>query len=136
VADFKPPVRESTIISMAHRCFAQGVHGRTGLTFEYLVRLAYADGHRMLTIGGMIADESGRQNLTNAALSALWFLSRGKDGALIEIPRFVFTQKEVAVLEQRLPSGARPARTGVTQTEFDQFRRFYRYWPSYSEALV
>jgi len=137
VDDFRPPVRERNIIQLTERCFSQGILGRPGLTFEYLIRLAYADGHRMLTIGGMIADDTARENLGNSAMDTLWFLSRGESGPLVEIPKFIFTQKEIAVLEHEFPNASVvPAETGVTQLEFDEFRRFYRYWPSYSEALV
>jgi hypothetical protein len=91
----------------------------------------------MLTIGGMVADEPVRQSLAALPISELWFLSRTEGETPIEIPKFVFTQKEIAVLEQRLPTTAKvPTHTGVKQADFEAFRKFYRYWPSYSEALV
>jgi hypothetical protein len=137
VENFKPAVREQTIVTMAERCFTQGLRGRSNFSFEHLVRLAYADGHRMLTIGGMVADEPVRQSLAALPISELWFLSRTEGETPIEIPKFVFTQKEIAVLEQRLPTTAKvPTHTGVKQADFEAFRKFYRYWPSYSEALV
>jgi hypothetical protein len=137
VGDFRPPARETTILSMLERSLAQGLSGRVGLTFEYLVRLAYADGHRMLTVGGMIADSAARAKLSGDGLADLWYLSRGPSGGIVEIPKLVFTQKEVAELEQCLPTQEKPpVRVGVSQEDFDNLRLFYRYWPSYGELLA
>jgi hypothetical protein len=135
--DFKPPKREQTIVSMVERCISQGIRGRTGLSFEYLVRMTYADGHRMLTVGGLIADQSAREKLSGDGLSDLWFLSRGAGGSTIHIPRLVFTPKEVTVLEQHFPDGTKvPRGMGISLEDVELLRRFYKYWPSYMESLV
>ena len=136
-ADFKPPKRDATIVRMVERCINQGLVGRNGLSFEYLIRLAYADGRRMLTVGGMIVDGASKPRVSGEQLADIWFLSRGEQGAVVDIPRLVFTDKEVAALERWMPTGAGvPKNMGLTADEVDRFRRFYRYWPSYSEALV
>jgi hypothetical protein len=137
IADFKPPVREQTIVSIVERCIKRGLKGRRGITFETLVRLTYADGHRMLTIGGMIADDIARQYLSGTALADLWFLSRGTSGAVIDMPKLVFTPKEITVLEQCFPDGSAPAtEMGVEPSEIESLRKLYRYWPAYTEHLT
>ena len=137
VDDFKPPVRERTIISLIERCIKRGLRGRPDISFEYLIRLTYADGHRMLTVGGMIADVTARKYLSGEALADLWFLSREKSGYALEIPKLVFTPKEIAVLEQQFPGGSEaPRDIGIDRSDIEALQRFYRYWPSYAEALV
>ena len=135
-ADFKPTVRDRTIVKMIERCVKRGIRGRIDLTFEYLIRLHYADGHKMLTVGGMIADQSARENLSKSTLDQLWFLSRDQEGESIGIPKLVFTPKEVCALEQAYPDGVMPKGLGISNEDFDAFNLFYRYWPSYTETLV
>jgi hypothetical protein len=136
-SDFNMTKRTATIQRMIDCAIQQGVRGRTDLSFEYMIQIAYADGHKMLTIGGMIADGSARQMLSGSSLTELWYIQRDPISKPIEIPRLIHTRKEMLLLEQCLPGGTDiPKEIGLAKRDVEVLRRFYRYWPSYFEGLV
>jgi hypothetical protein len=64
-------------------------------------------------------------------------MSRARTGNTVNIPRVVFTPKEVAALEQCFPdSTSLPRKMGIAKADLEEFRKLYRYWPSYSETLA
>jgi hypothetical protein len=135
--DFSGSCIVETYLKMIDRCVQAGLKGRGDISFETLVVITYADGHKMLTVGGMIADHKARMMLGSDSISRLWFLKRQTVTQPLNIPRIVLTRKEILYLERYCPSG-KPAleKTGVDRDTFAEFQKFYRFWPSYFEIFA
>ena len=135
VSDFAGDNRLMTFLKVVMRCITRGLSTRDGITFEPLINMTYADGHKMLTVGGMVADENARASLKSIPLEQLPFIRRKIPGKPFHIPRFVFTKRELLSMEASCPGGQLDLKTGVKKSEFKKFLPFYRYWPTYSEIL-
>ena len=94
-ADFTPERRTSTLLAIIRRCLNRGLMGRDGITFEPLINMTYADGHRMLTVGGIIVDKSIQEVLLRSPLNNLKFVRRDLSASPLDIPKFIFTKREL-----------------------------------------
>jgi hypothetical protein len=115
---------------------------RSGLvsrSLEYisLFAFAYADGHKMLTVGGMIGTAQDREQLDASALQELDYVrfDTTAEAFRIDIPRL--TRKERLLLDK-----AMPAQLSWKLKEFElpeelvnAYKSIYRYLPLYAELI-
>ncbi len=115
-----------------------GIQSREKLIFEPLFSFQYADGHKMLTLGGMIADEGNRNTLRKIDWDQLPFIRRNfcESPFTIECP--VLTRKEKLYLDSEMPceSDWFPQDFLLSQEELDQYKKVHKYYPSYAELLL
>ncbi len=104
------------------------------LRFNQLFHFHYADGTKMMTMGGLIVNESDERKLGPKHFKDLSFYMPGLDSYLIECP--LLTWKEIKLLDERLPRSApdvvRP--TWIPEAERRKYGKLYRYFPSFSEV--
>ena len=106
------------------------------LHYDQLFNFHYADGAKMLTFGGLIANDADRSRFDVAGLNSLNYVRTSDDSYAIETPNL--TLREIHFLDSRLPStpsrikdaGALPA------SEVLKYRKIYRYFPSFSEVEI
>ncbi|HUF04858.1 MAG TPA: O-methyltransferase [Aridibacter sp.] len=131
----KLPLLNASIIEKA---ISEGLVGRTDVSFRPLFSFVYADGHEMLSIGGMIASSKDKAKLGNMDWNKLSFV---RDDLYIEPFRIkvpLITRKERFVLDASMPSAG-----GWTPTEFemriediDAYCEIYRYYPAFTEMFL
>ncbi len=107
---------------------------RWRLDYCQLFNFHYADGARMLTVGGYFVNGRDRRKVPPEAFSDLSFVRTGPDPCLIEVP--VLTWREANYLDRRLPRLAPnvPKPAWLPTEERRRYAKIYRYFPTYLEA--
>jgi hypothetical protein len=138
LSDFSESRLTQRNIEILERAIGTGLAGRQHVSFLPLFNFEYADGHKMLTIGGMIVSEDDKRrilssNLPRAAYARLDFK---KPPYRIRIPRL--TRKERMHLDANMPSRPRwrPKDFEVNSDDIKAYREIYPFLPAYAELLL
>ncbi len=98
----------------------------------------YADGHRMLSLGGMIGTDDDERHIRALDRNELFFLKDDitDDPFQIRVP--LVTRKERHYLDQNMPCqrGWTPDEFEMTSGDVEDYRKIYRYYPAYTETLL
>jgi len=131
----KLPMLNAHIIDQAIK---QGLAGRIGVTFQPLFNFVYRDGHRMVTVGGMLTTESERRRLRSSSLVDMPYCRRSLDISPydIRVPRL--TRKERLYLDGAMPCADdwQPEDFELSQEDALAYRDVYRFFPAYAELLL
>jgi len=102
--------------------------------FDQLFHFHYADGIKMMSVGGLIVAPRDRAKLGPRHFKDLSFYRPGAEPYLIESP--LLTLREIKLLDEKLPRSAptvmRP--TWIPEAERRKYGKIYRYFPSFSEV--
>jgi len=98
----------------------------------------YADGHKMLSVGGMIGGVEDKRRIKSLNRKELFFM-RDKitdEPFLIRVP--LVTRKERHYLDQNMPCRANwsPSEFEMKAADVKDYRAIYRYYPAYTEMLL
>jgi hypothetical protein len=112
---------------------------RPGVHWRQLFNFRYADGHRMLTFGGVLVDPSVEKRLENCHFEELPYYQSGEAPFAIEVPNL--TGAEVHKLAQSMP---RPSsskhkallRLAIEERDLENYEALYRYLPQFIESHV
>jgi len=106
------------------------------VSFTQLFNFNYADGVKMLTVGGILTNESDRQKLNQKHFKDLQFVRTAATEEAYRIESPVLTLREIRYLDGKLPRIARSARHPKWLPEEDRKRygKIYRYFPTFSEV--
>lgn len=107
----------------------------TGAQFEYTqwFNFRYADGAKMLTVGGTIFDAGFQFQAQGMGLEELEFTRSGREAYEIEVPHL--THREMAHLESRFPCPAGDAGLDfLHDEEIARYAALYRYYPRYADV--
>ena len=90
----------------------------------------------MLTLGGIIDEESAEERLQDAGILRLPHVRRGEEPELISVPPLTVREKEW--IDSNLISGSKEVRKdfGLDDRLLKNYVRFYKYYPTYYETLV
>lgn len=104
------------------------------IEFRQLFNFHYADGSRMLSVGGVMLNTEDRTRLGDDQFQDLDYYRPGTDSFLIETP--LLTQREIKLLDEQLPAegGAVSPPAWIPEQERLKYGRVYRYFPSFSEV--
>jgi len=102
------------------------------LEFLQLFNFSYADGRQMLSIGGMIGSADEKKRLRSSDIYQLKFVNETEKPIVISAPPL--TQRERLWLDQNLESPLKQFE--MKSDDVAHYRRYYRYYPSYFEALL
>jgi hypothetical protein len=102
------------------------------LEFFPIFNFAYADGRLMLSLGGMIGTKATAQKLKRTGVKRLPFVSDGPEPVVISVPPL--TARERLWLDQNV--GSPRASFEIQRDAVSHYRKYYRYYPSYFEALL
>jgi hypothetical protein len=125
-------------IEIIERALKAGLVGRTDVAFIPIFNFLYADGHQMLTLGGMIGTDVERRKLRGSELEDVSYF-RGDLKAKpyqIRIPRI--TRKERLFLDGAMPCGSKwkPKDFELSSEDILAYREVYRFLPAYAELLL
>jgi hypothetical protein len=119
----------------------RGLNGREGVDFQLLFHFVYEDGHRMLTIGGMIVNRAVHSRLKKSSLFGdlgpcyiRW--RRSQRPYVIQVP--VVTRKERLYLDAAMPcrDNWRPRQFEMGKREVLAYRDIYRFAPQFAELIL
>lgn len=108
------------------------------LEFLPLFKFVYADGHEMVTLGGMIGGEEERRILDSCDWSGAHYLRRdlGEPAYRIHVPRL--TRRERLFLDRHMPcpDSWEPGDFELGKDEIEAYREIHRFYPHYGEFLA
>lgn len=122
---------------------AKGLSDRNGpltsskkMRFQQLINLSYSDDAQMMTIGGILYEESDQAVMEKCAFSELHFYRDGDDPCVIRAPKL--TQKEIRCVNALLPKvPAVPlVLPGVPVSDLEDYAMIYRHYPSFVESFL
>lgn len=115
-----------------------GLVGRSNTRFLPLFKFEYADGHRMITLGGMVGTETETRRLRGSALQKLSFvrLDTQDEPYQIRVPHL--TRKERLYLDSQMPceDGWNPEDFELEEQYVQAYKEIYRYYPVYAELFL
>jgi len=107
-------------------------------TFIGMFSFLYADGHRMLSVGGMIGGEEDRRRIRSLNSEELFFMRKNitDEPFLIRVP--LVTRRERHYLDQNMPCDKDwlPIEFEMKPADVEDYRAIYRYYPAYTEMLL
>jgi hypothetical protein len=105
----------------------------TKLKYRQLFNFHYADGAKMLTVGGILYDEGQTGRLQSCNFDALKFTRTGVDPYFIEPPNL--TYREMRHIDTFLPiRDAEILLPGVPAQDIQRYSELYRYFPHFAET--
>lgn len=112
---------------------------RTGpdVRFDQVFHFRYADGAKMVTLGGLIhsTDAEETERARACGFGDFDFYRPSTEPYLIHVPKL--TYRETRFLDQRLPidgAAALAASAAIPADELKYYERIYRYFPTFAEA--
>ena len=128
----------SRLVAIIEKAIMHGLAGRNDVKFIPLLNFVYADGHRMLSIGGMIGNDDDGRKLNTISREQLPFLRKSivADPFNIRVP--LLTRKERLHLDSAMPchSSWRPREFEMKPEDLQAYREIYPYFPAYTEMLL
>jgi hypothetical protein len=116
----------------------EGMAGRPDVNYIPLFDFIYADGHRMLSVGGMIGTNAEKLKVTSIDTEGAAYLRLAAEGQPYEIVVPKLTGKERHLLDAAMPCAAswRPKEFGLSKSDIEAYRGIYRFLPAYAELLL
>ncbi|MBQ08607.1 MAG: hypothetical protein CMD96_02325 [Gammaproteobacteria bacterium] len=131
----KLPEINASIIKQA---ISEGLLGRKNVSFIPLFNFLYADGHQMISLGGMIGSEDHKQKTKILDKQKLPFLRNDivKYPYKIRVP--LVTRKERLYLDSAMPCNKnwKPKEFELKKKEIEDYRKIYKYYPAYTEMFL
>jgi hypothetical protein len=137
--DFTAGQIPKRVMNVVKGAVISGIGMREGISFEPLFNFLYADGHEMLTIGGIICSNQEKKKLRQIDWEKDLFFVR-RDFSLppfrIEVP--VLTRKERLLIDSQMPCEPEwiPSEFEIEIEDIKKYSRVYRYCPLYAELLL
>jgi hypothetical protein len=115
-----------------------GLVGRPDIEFSSLFNFVYQDGHKMLTIGGVLGGTSETRDLKACDFDGLSFIRKSleEEPYNIRVPRL--TRKERLYLDSFMPCTDKwkPRDFEMSPEDVAAYREIYRFYPSFAELLL
>jgi len=105
-------------------------------TYQQLFNFHYSDGALMLTIGGILCEKRDLDKMARGFFETLAFVKTGAEPYVIQVP--CLTLKEMRHLNSQLPRLGVEGLTvpGVPPSQIKSYAEVYRYFPTFTEALL
>ncbi|MFX1487478.1 MAG: O-methyltransferase, partial [Promethearchaeota archaeon] len=109
------------------KSITEGLKGRSEPCFVPLFHFLYSDGHRMLTIGGMVGTKKDRRKIMKSRLAHMDYvrLRFEEKPFWIRVPKI--TRKERLYLDSNMPSdpGWKPKEFEMSDEDLENYRSIY-----------
>jgi hypothetical protein len=124
--------------SIIDNCCAAALIARKEVSFIPLFNFLYKDGHKMLSLGGMIGSESDREKMASLDRHDLPFLAKNFSDKPYEIKVPLVTRKERLYLDSVMPCSDKwkPKDFEMKPEDIEAYRQIYRFFPAYTEMLL
>lgn len=114
------------------------------LVYEQLFNFHYADGVKMLTIGGMLVNVADKKLFDLVQFDEYSFIKRNEEVFSIDVP--ILTTKEIRFLNSKLPNGIsedgiflvpvpNSVNPNLPSTDIQKYSKIYSFFPLYTEAF-
>lgn len=136
--DFAPINLPATLVRILSNAIKDGLSGRREVAFLPLYNFLYADGHKMLTFGGMIGGETEERQLKSCDFEDVNFMRFNIETPPYEIKAPIITRKERLHLDSSMPcpAGWTPSEFELDAAAVNAYSEIYRYYPAYAEMLL
>lgn len=107
--------------------------------FRPLFNFEYADGHRMITIGGIILNNKDYRTLKKSRISKQNYVRWSFDENPFKICIPCLTRREQLFLDKHMPliSGWKPNKNfELSEEDVKKYSEIYRYFPNYAEIYI
>jgi len=120
------------------RAIMSGVGPRSGVEFTPLFNFLYADGHQMVSMGGMVTTKHEQELIKKSSLPAQTYFRDSFDADPYQIKVPNLTRRERLHLDSAMPCspGWTPAEFELTSEEVAAYNEIYRFFPAYAELLL
>ncbi len=138
--DFNASRIHKRTMDVAESAILSGLNMRHEISFEPLFNFLYADGHEMLTIGGVISSKYERRKLRTIEWEKeLPFVRRkmSEEPFRIEVP--ILTRKERLHLDSHMPCDSTWNSSEffeLSPESIEAYNKIHRYCPLYAELLL
>ena len=115
---------------------------KSKIIYKQLFNFIYKDNATILTIGGIIFDNSQKTQVAKMAFDNLSFIQTGMESYKIQSPNLTF--REIKALDTALPDSVEFERGKFTNkklqiiplipTDIKNYAKVYRYYPNFTEA--
>ncbi len=120
------------------RAINRGLSSRKDVEFLQLFNFVYADGHQMVTIGGVIGGEEEKQQILASGLQNATYYRNSLQVEPFRIRVPSLTRKERLHLDRSMPCGDKwsPKAFELPTEDIAMYRDIYRFFPAYAELLL
>lgn len=122
---------ESTLVSRN-----SGIRKDLTLSYKQLFNFHYADGVKMLTVGGILFEDGQSHKVSSCAFERFPFISFDEKPYKIDIP--FLTYRELRKLDSQLPNDdieeLKKVLPGVPEKDILSYLKIYRYFPTFAET--
>jgi hypothetical protein len=120
------------------RAIQRGLNGRANVDFQLLFNFVYQDGHKMLTLGGMIVDDAVKEKLKKSSLLKTTYVRSRINRQPYGISVPVLTRKERIYLDSAMPckEGWAPKQFELAEEDLRAYRDIYRFAPQFAELIL
>ncbi len=125
-------------VEIITRVIKDGLTGRI-VEFIPIFNFEYADGHRMITVGGIIGTSTEKRRISGSKLNQTVYYRRNlkkEEPYYIRVPRV--TRKERLFLDSAMPCDDNwtPGTFEMSEKDVQAYREIYRFFPAYAELLL
>ncbi len=113
----------------------RNISRKNPLVFEQLFNFHYADGAKMLTVGGILFRENQRDIFKKCAFDQVDFARFDDQACEIEPPNLTF--REIHYIDRYLPNRVGMLNLdGLPKDDVKKYSKIYRYFPTFSETEI
>ncbi len=140
ISDFRASIVYKRTLEIAESAILSGLSVRKGISFEPVFNFIYADGHEMLTVGGIISSDEEKRRLRMIDWQELPFVRRRLNIEPFQIEVPVLTRKERLYIDSHMPCEPgwvpNPNDFEIEPEAIEAYRQVYRYCPLYAELFL
>lgn len=135
--DFNKQNLPETTFKILYKAMKQGLTGRP-VEFLQIFKFVYADGHKMITLGGVIGDEEEKNKIKASGIENENYVRLDTAADHYEINAPKFTKREKGFLDANMPceDNWKPENLEFKEQELRTYREIYRFYPAYAELLL
>ena len=104
--------------------------------YKQLFNFHYADGNKMLTVGGLLYDEGQAEIVAKCGFENFHFVKKGEEAYEIKVPSL--TLKEIRHIDKQLPCEDlhRIDVPSIPFNDIESYAQIYRYFPTFVDAEI
>jgi hypothetical protein len=137
ISDFAQSKLTAVVGKVLSNCIESVVKARKDIKWLPLFCFSYADGHEMLTVGGMIvAPDDERRIQSSGIYDAVYYRSDFAKPFRIRVPNL--TKKERVLLDAEIPKAVNwaPEAFELSPKDVEAYQQIYRFMPVYAELYL
>lgn len=104
------------------------LHPLSNFSYEQIYNFTYADGAKMLTVGGILFCDEDRTKFDSANFDNMGFVRRTKDDFRIDPPKLTYSEMRAI--------NSRKLELPIPSNDIEKYKKTYRYFPHFIEAEV